>query len=124
MVIASSAAAELSRPHIGSDVRGGAFFGASPESQCPALPAQQGIDSSSDALAIGTRIAKNDKATRKHKMLLKTLLCFLCFFAVIRGDILVHRAAIVKLSRRLLRNKVAVPSLNRTRQDFDRIERA
>jgi hypothetical protein len=86
MVFASSAAAELSRPHSGSNVRGGAFFGASPESQCPVLPAQQGIVSPSDALAIGTSAARNEKATKKHikhKLLLKSFLCLLRFFAAI-----------------------------------------
>src|SRR5262245_28126946 len=87
MVFASSAAAELSRPHIGSDVRGGAFFGASPESQCPAaLPAQQGIVSPSDALAIGTSAARNERATKRHKKhrtIFENRLCFMCFFATI-----------------------------------------
>lgn len=83
MVFASSAAAELSRPHIGSDVLRGAFFGATPESQCPAaLPAQQGIVSPNEALAIGTSAARNDSATRthkKHKTILENRLCFMCF---------------------------------------------
>jgi len=33
------------KPHIGSDLGGGTFFALRPESQWPALPVQQGIES-------------------------------------------------------------------------------
>ena len=55
----------LSRPHIGSGGGGGGSIAGIPESQWPAaLPTQQAIAAlSEEALEIGTRIAKNDKAS-------------------------------------------------------------
>src|SRR5215212_10382923 len=63
MVMLSSSAGSLCKPHIGSlGCRG--FFAATPESQCPALPTQQGIvDLSAEAPAIGTNVVRNDRAT-------------------------------------------------------------
>jgi hypothetical protein len=80
MVIPSSSAAALSRPHIGSAGGGGTFFAAIPESQWPALPTQQGI-ASFEALAIGASVAKNDRATKKHKNAFESCLCFMCSIA-------------------------------------------
>ena len=67
MVMPSSSIVASFRPHIGSEVGGRTFFGAIPESQWPALPAQQGIVESDDALAIVSSGVINDKATKKHK---------------------------------------------------------
>jgi hypothetical protein len=79
MVMPSSSIVAPFRPHIGSEVGGRTRFGAIPESQWPALPAQQGI-ASDDALAIDSSGVINDKATKKHKrhkMPLKNDLCLL-----------------------------------------------
>jgi hypothetical protein len=73
------------RPHIGSEVGGGTRFGAIPESQCPALPAQHGIVSD-DAFAIGKRGAINERATKrhsKHNRALESCFCLKNFFAAI-----------------------------------------
>ena len=87
MVMPSSSIVASFRPHIGSEVGGRTCFGAMPESQWPALPAQQGIVlEPEEALTIGSSGAVKDKATRKHKrnrMRLATRLCLLCFMATI-----------------------------------------
>ena len=64
MVMSSFSISVLSRPHIGSGGGGGGNAGM-PESQWPAsFPTQQAIAFlSEEALEIGTRIAKNDKAS-------------------------------------------------------------
>lgn len=69
MVMSSSSIVAGFRPHIGSEVGGGTCFGVIPESQWPALPAQQGIvlEELKEALAIGSKVVKNDAATKKHK---------------------------------------------------------
>ena len=81
MVMPSSSIVAPFRPHIGSEVGGRTCFGAIPESQWPALPAQQGIFEPEEALTIGSIGAVNDKATRRHKrrrMPLAIRLCLLC----------------------------------------------
>lgn len=84
MVMPSSSIVAAFRPHIGSEVGGRTFFGGIPESQCPALPAQQGIVSEpTEALAIGSSGVINDKATnrlRRHRIILEQRLCLLCCF--------------------------------------------
>jgi len=72
------------KPHIGSDLGGGTFFAAIPESQCPPLPAQQGIEFalSSAAFAMRNGSAATKRHT-KHKMPNERSLCFLCFFVAI-----------------------------------------
>ena len=85
MVIPSFSIVAPFRPHIGSEVGGGTRFGAIPESQCPALPAQHGIVSD-DALAIGNSGAINERATKrhsKHNIALESCLCLMNFFATI-----------------------------------------
>src|SRR5215510_6946166 len=85
MVIPSLSIVAPFRPHIGSEVGGGTRFGAIPESQCPALPAQHGIVSN-DALAIGNSGAINERATKrhsKHNIALESCLCLMNFFATI-----------------------------------------
>ena len=68
MVMPPSSIVASFRPHIGSEVGGKTCFGAMPESQWPALSAQQGIVlEPEEALTIGSSGAVNDKATRKHK---------------------------------------------------------
>ena len=87
MVMPSSSSVAAFRPHIGSEVGGRTFLRASPESQCPALPAQQGIVSvPAVALARGSSGAINDKATNRqsrHKIILKHRMCLLCCFETI-----------------------------------------
>jgi hypothetical protein len=65
MVIPSLSIVAPFRPHIGSEIGRGTRFGAMPESQWPALPAQHGIVSD-DAFAIGNSGAINDSATKRH----------------------------------------------------------
>jgi hypothetical protein len=85
--MSSFSSSELSRPHIGSGGGGGVFFAGMPDSQWPAaLSTQQAIAFalSEEALEIGTSIAKNDRATKKHKkhnMPFENRLCILCFIA-------------------------------------------
>src|SRR5215212_2643835 len=69
MVMGSSSAESLCKPHIGSLGCGG-FFAAIPESQCPAaLPTQHGIvDLPAEAPAIGTNVVRNDRATSIAKI--------------------------------------------------------
>jgi hypothetical protein len=91
----SSSKSELSRPHIGSGGGGGISVTGMPESQWPAaLSTQQAIAFvvPEEALEICTSVAKNDKATMKHKMPLKNPLRILCLFmtiywACLGGDI-------------------------------------
>ena len=66
MVMPSLSIVAPFRPHMGSEVGGGTRFGAMPESQWPALPAQHGIVSG-DAFAIGNSGAINDRATKRHR---------------------------------------------------------
>ena len=84
MVTPSSCIVAPLRPHIGPDGGGETCFDAIPESQWPALPAQQGIVLEPDmALAIGSRGATNDKATKRHKrhrIILEHRLYLLCCF--------------------------------------------
>src|SRR4029453_14964124 len=80
MVIPSSSATALSSPHIGSAGRGGILCAGIPESQWPAFPTQQGI-ASFEALAIGPSVAKNDRATKKHKNAFESCLWFMCSIA-------------------------------------------
>ena len=85
MVIPSFSIVAPFRPHIGSEVGGGTRFGAMPESQCPALPAQHGIVSD-DALAIGNSGAINERATKRHSRhnnALESCFCLMNFFAAI-----------------------------------------
>jgi hypothetical protein len=82
MVMPSSSIVAPFRPHIGSEVGGRTCFGAIPESQWPALPAQQGIFEPEEALTIGSSGAVKDNATRRHKtrrMPLAIRACLLCF---------------------------------------------
>ena len=83
MVMPSSSIVASFRPQIGSEVGGRTCFGSMPESQWPALPAQQGIVfEPEEALTIGISGAVNDKATRMHKrarMPMANRLCLLCF---------------------------------------------
>jgi hypothetical protein len=83
MVMPSSFRTASSRPHIGS-FGGGTFFAAIPDSQCPALPTQQGIvfALSSEALAMRNGSAATKRHT-KHKTPSESNLCFLCFFVAI-----------------------------------------
>ena len=86
MVMPSSSIVAPFRPHIGSEVGGRTCFGAIPESQWPALPAQQGIFEPEEALTIGISGAVNDKATSKHKKHRTPFairLCLLCFMMAI-----------------------------------------
>lgn len=89
IVMSSFSSSELSSPHIGSRGGGGTFLAGMPESQWPAvLLTQQAIAFalSEEALEIGTRIAKNDSATKKHKkhdLPLENRLCILCFTAFV-----------------------------------------
>lgn len=87
MVMPSSSIVAPFRPHIGSEVGGRTCFGAMPESQWPALPAQQGIVlEPEEALTIGISGAVNDKATRRHNrpwMPLANRVCLLCFMVAI-----------------------------------------
>src|SRR5262245_22854506 len=85
MVMPSFSIVAPLRPHIGSEVGGGTRFGAIPESQWPALPAQHGIVSD-DALAIGSSGAIKERATRKHRkhnVTLESCLCLVKSFAAI-----------------------------------------
>ena len=85
MVMPSLSIVAPFRPHIGSEVGGGTRFGAIPESQWPALPAQHGIVSDA-ALAIGSSGAINERATKKHKkhnMARESCLCLMKFFGAI-----------------------------------------
>src|ERR1043165_7442756 len=93
MVMPSSAIVAPFRPHIGSEVGGGTRFGAIPESQWPALPAQHGIVSD-DALAIGNSGATNESATKKHSKhnaARVSCLCLMNFFAAIAMYLLARR---------------------------------
>jgi hypothetical protein len=87
MVMPSSCTVAPLRPHIGSDGGGGIRFTPRPESQWPALPAQQGIVLKPEvALTIGSSGVTNDKATkrhRRHRIILKHRLCLLCCFVAI-----------------------------------------
>jgi hypothetical protein len=87
MVMPSLSSVAPWRPHIGSGAGGGTFFAAIPDSQCPALPAQQGIVSVlAVALASGSSGAINDKATNRqsrHMIILKHRVCLLCCFETI-----------------------------------------
>ena len=85
MVIPSSSISAPCRPHIGSDLGGGTFFAAIPDSQCPAaLPTQQGIVLAvfSEAFAMRNGSAATKRHT-KHNTPSERRLCFLCFFAAI-----------------------------------------
>ena len=83
MVMPSSSIVASFRPHIGSEIGGRTCFGGMPESQWPALPAQQGIVlEPEEAVTIGISGAVKDKATRKHnrhRMPLANPLCLLTF---------------------------------------------
>ena len=87
MVMPSSAIVASFRPHIGSEIGGRTCFGAMPESQWPALPAQQGIVlEPEEAVTIGISGAVKDKATRMHRrpgMPKANRLCLLCFMVAI-----------------------------------------
>jgi len=84
MVTPSLSISAPCKPHIGSDLGGGTFFAAIPDSQCPALPTQQGIVSalSSEALAMRNGSAAT-KRHKKNKMPIDTTLFLLCFFVAI-----------------------------------------
>jgi hypothetical protein len=93
MVMPSVSIVAAFRPHIGSEVGGGTRFGAMPESQWPALPAQHGIVSD-DAFAIGKSGAINDRATkrhRKHNIARWSCVCFMNFFGAISIYLLAWR---------------------------------
>ena len=87
MVMPSSCTVAPLRPHIGSDGGGGTRLTPRPESQWPALPAQQGIVLDPEvALTIGSSGATNDKATKRHKrhrLILEHRLYLLCCFVAI-----------------------------------------
>ncbi|HEX7772213.1 MAG TPA: hypothetical protein VF435_07305 [Pyrinomonadaceae bacterium] len=70
------------KPHIGSDLGGGIFFAAIPDSQCPALPTQHGIVSalSSEALAMRNGSAATNRH-RKDRTPIERILCLMCFIA-------------------------------------------
>jgi len=84
MVMPSFSISAPCKPHIGSDLGGGTFFAAIPDSQCPALPTQQGIEFalSSEASAMRNGSAATKRHT-KHKTANERSLCFLCFFVAI-----------------------------------------
>ncbi|HYV14363.1 MAG TPA: hypothetical protein VE980_25880, partial [Pyrinomonadaceae bacterium] len=77
------------KPHIGSDLGGGTFFAAIPDSQCPALPTQQGIVSalSSEALAMRNGSAAT-KRHKKNRTPIDTTLFLLCFVVAIAVKLL------------------------------------
>ena len=81
MVIPSLSILAPCKPHIGSALGGGTFFAAIPDSQCPALPTQQGIVSalSSEAFAMrnGSAATKRHKKNRTPIDKALFLLCFL-----------------------------------------------
>ena len=83
MVMPSSSVVGAVKPHIGSDGGGGTRFGAIPESQWPALPAQHGIVSDAAAVEIGRSGTTNDKATKTHRLILKHQRRLLCCFVTI-----------------------------------------
>jgi len=82
MVTPSLSISAPCKPHIGSDLGGGTFFATIPDSQCPALPTQQGIVSalSSEALAMrnGSAATKRHKKDRTPR---ERILCLKCFIA-------------------------------------------
>jgi len=82
MVMPSFSISAPCKPHIGSDLGGGTFFAAIPESQC-ALPTQHGIVLTlKEALAIRNGSA----ATKRHKKIrtpIDRALFLLCFLVAI-----------------------------------------
>jgi hypothetical protein len=87
MVMPSFSISAPCKPHIGSDLGGGTFLAAMPESQCPALPAQHGIVLAvfNDALTMRIGSAATKRHT-KHKTASERSLCFLCFFEAIETN--------------------------------------
>jgi len=82
MVMPSVSISAPCKPHIGSDLGGGTFLVAIPESQC-VLPAQHGIVLTlKEALTmrIGSAATKRHK---KNRMPIDTTLFLLCFFVAI-----------------------------------------
>jgi hypothetical protein len=83
MVMPSFSISAPCKPHIGSDLGGGTFFAAIPESQCPALPAQHGIDAlSSEAFAMRNGSAAT-KRHKKNRTPIDRALFLLCFIVAI-----------------------------------------
>jgi hypothetical protein len=80
MVIPSFSISAPCKPHIGSDLGGGTFFAAMPESQCPALPTQHGIVlvvfKEAFAMRIGSAATKRHKKNRTPSERTLFLLCF------------------------------------------------
>jgi len=82
MVMPSFSIAAPCKPHIGSDLGGGTFFAAIPNSQCPALPAQHGIEFALSSAALAMR--NGSAATKRHKKNrtpMGRILCLMCFIA-------------------------------------------
>jgi len=80
MVMPSFSILAPCKPHIGSDLGGGIFFAAIPDSQCPALPAQHGIVSALSSAALAMR--NGSAATKRHKKIrtpMERILCLMCF---------------------------------------------
>jgi hypothetical protein len=73
------------KPHIGSDLGGGTFFAVIPESQCPALPTQQGIVFvlSSEALTMRNGSAAT-KRHKKNRTPIDRALFLLCFIVALK----------------------------------------
>src|SRR6185295_6233947 len=89
MVMPSFSISAPCKPHIGSDLGGGTFFAAIPDSQCPALPTQQGIVSALPSAALAMR--NGSAATKRHKKNrtpIENILCLMCFFVAIRVKLL------------------------------------
>jgi hypothetical protein len=85
MVMPSFSISAPCKPHIGSDLGGGTFLAAMPDSQCPAaLPAQHGIVLAAFKEAFAMRIGS--AATKRHKknrMPIDTTRFLLCFLVAI-----------------------------------------
>lgn len=89
MVMPSFSISAPCKPHIGSDLGGGTFFAAIPDSQCPALPTQQGIVSALSNAALAMR--NGSAATKRHKKNrtpMESILCLMCFFVAISVKLL------------------------------------
>jgi hypothetical protein len=97
MVMPSFSISAPCKPHIGSDLGGGTFLAAMPDSQCPALPTQQGIEFalSSEAFAMrnGSAATKRHKKNRTPIDRALFLLCFIVAIAAKTTELVLARQA-------------------------------
>jgi hypothetical protein len=97
MVMPSFSISAPCKPHIGSDFGGWTFFAPIPDSQCPALPLQQGIvfALSSEAFAMrnGSAATKRHKKNRTPIDRALFLLCFIVAIAAKTTELVPARQA-------------------------------